>query len=138
MFRFLYSSFLHCICCCCRVYAHNKRRQTRTGKSFNQQEMGYVGTSSMDPNWPEAHLQSNEDELNDDEDNIDDQIDDIWSRMESRIPTLVVISIIVGYIYLGGIIFSMSQGWSMIISVYFCYITLATIGFGDYVCKRFE
>ncbi len=136
MFRFMYSSLLHCICCCCRIYARTKRRRNDTGNSLNQHELDYVGATSIDPTWPEANHHVNGENFND-EDDIDDQLNDVWTRMESRVPILVVISIIIAYICLGAIMFHKSEGWTMTISVYFCYITLSTIGFGDYVCKRF-
>jgi hypothetical protein len=142
MFRFLYSTLLHCICCCCRIYARS-RRAKRTGRVVRTEGIQYVGSTSMDPSWPEAHRSHTEDQhsyIDDDVDdeNIDEEIYDVYSRMESRVPILVIIAIIIGYICLGALMFSYSEGWTMLISVYFCYITLATIGFGDYVCHRFE
>jgi hypothetical protein len=134
MFRFLYSTFLHCVCCCCRIYTRSHRR----GKPRKRRGIDYVGKTTMDPNWPEAHEQTNGETISDDEYNIDEAIeeenDDVWQRMESRVPILAVISIIIGYICLGAFMFHKSEGWTMTISVYFCYITLSTIGFGDYVC----
>jgi hypothetical protein len=142
MFRFLYSTLLHCICCCCRIYARS-RRPKRTGKSINSHGIEYVGSTSMDPSWPEDHRPVAGDKFHydthdndDDGDNIDDEIYDVYYRMESRVPVLAVISIIIAYIYLGSLMFNYFEGWSMIICVYFCYITLSTIGFGDYVCHR--
>lgn len=144
MFRFLYSSLLHCICCCCRIYARSKRRHVRTNKSTKHQGIEYVGTTSVDASWSELNPGENVNSYDNyythtgmTEEEIDDEINDVWNRMESRVPILVVISIIIGYICLGAIMFSNTEGWSMSTSVYFCYITLSTIGFGDYVCKKF-
>lgn len=142
MFRFLYSTFLHCVCCCCRIYAHSRRPKNR-GKQVNSVGFEYVGTTSADPTWPETYRQATDSKFYTDDsrdqsdaidDDIDDEIDDVFSRMESRVPILVVITIIIGYICLGAIMFNYFEGWSMTAAVYFCYITLATIGFGDYVC----
>ncbi|UJR15786.1 hypothetical protein I4U23_002718 [Adineta vaga] len=143
MFRFMYSTFLHCMCCCCRVYMRNRRRKRRMrdGKSSNQHAMDYVGKTSIDPNWPEATQQQTDGErLSDDEYDMDhdddDDMEDVWTRMESRVPILVVILIIIGYVFLGALVVNQFEGWSMRESVYFCYITLSTIGFGDYVMKN--
>ncbi len=142
IFRFVYSILLRCICCCCRIYGRNKRRQNSRKKSSNEQDMEYVGATTVDPSWPEAHHQHhvNRENFNDYEDDsdedLDDEIDEVWRHMENRVPILVVMAVIVGYIYLGAIMFSNTEGWTILISVYFCYISLATIGFGDYVCKK--
>ena len=133
IFRFLYSTFLHCIFCCCRIYTRSRRRRIRLKKSLNNKTTDYVGTISVDPYWTETNDQSDEENLNDD----DDELNDIWYRMENRVPILVVVLIIVSYIYLGALMFNKFEDWSMRESIYFCYITLSTIGFGDYVCKRF-
>ncbi|CAF0933943.1 unnamed protein product [Adineta steineri] len=139
MFRFLYSTSLHFMCCCCRIYMRSRyrKRRLRGENSFNQQKIGYVGTGSVDPHWPEANHQYDGDKLSDEEYDIDDEIDqemdDIWNRMESRVPILAVLIIIIGYIFFGAFIFNRFEGWTMVESVYFCYITLSTIGFGDYV-----
>jgi hypothetical protein len=140
IFRFLYSGLLHCFCCVCRAYVRNRRRQKRRiriGKIKNPHEIDYTGTTSIDPSWPEAHQQHINGKVSDDEyDDDDDEEEDIWDRMESRVPFGAVVLIISGYICLGAFMFSRFEGWTLIQSVYFCYITLATIGFGDYVCKR--
>lgn len=143
IFRFGYSTLLHCICCFCRIYARS-RRAKRTKRVVRTEGIEYVGSTSMDPSWPEAqrsHTGSDGhtyiDEYDEEED-VDEEIYDVYYRMESRVPILAIISIIIGYICLGALMFSYSEGWTMLISVYFCYITLATVGFGDYVCQRFE
>ncbi|CAF1296485.1 unnamed protein product [Rotaria sordida] len=146
IFRFMYSGLLHCFCCVCRAYTRNRRRQTQqiyNRKIKSPQGDDYVGTATIDPSWPEAnrHInrklndddENNYDNDNDNNDDDDDYKDDIWSRMESRVPFGAVILIIIGYICLGAFMFNKFEGWTMIQSVYFCYITLATIGFGDYV-----
>jgi hypothetical protein len=99
--------------------------------------VAHVGTATMDPHWPEANG-VHDDKLSDDgdDDDIDDEADDVWNEIENRVPTSVVILIIIGYICLGAIMFNKSEGWTMIESIYFCYITLSTIGFGDYVCNK--
>jgi hypothetical protein len=105
-----------------------------------------VGTTTVDPSWPEAQmhrrrqvnydnrsLDYNDNDDGDGDDDDDDESVDIWDRMENRVPFGVVIMIFFGYISLGGLMFTRFENWSMRESVYFCYITLATVGFGDYV-----
>jgi ABC-type Na+ efflux pump permease subunit len=71
----------------------------------------------------------------DDDDDDDDDENDIWARMESGVPFGVVMIIFFGYISMGAFMFHRFEDWPMIQSLYFCYVTLATVGFGDYVCQ---
>jgi len=38
-----------------------------------------------------------------------------------------------GYIALGALVFKLSEDWELLVCLYFCFITLSTIGFGDFV-----
>ncbi|XP_031550131.1 potassium channel subfamily K member 18-like [Actinia tenebrosa] len=38
-----------------------------------------------------------------------------------------------GYLCLGSMFFSLGEGWSLFESFYYCFITLSTVGLGDYV-----
>ncbi len=141
----MYSALLHCCCCVCRIYTRGRRRRKRrihAGKMKGSQDIDYTGTASIDPSWPEASHQRTGGKLNDNEydydDDDEDEEEDIWDRMESRVPFGAVIIIIIGYIFLGAFMFSKFEGWTLLQSVYFCYITLSTIGFGDYVCHIFH
>lgn len=124
-------------------------RRLRAGKIPSAYEPDCVGTATLDPSWPEAHgryeqtvvddenpaeqnRRAVESDSDDDADERDEK-DDIWNRMESRVPFGAVILIFFGYIFLGAFMFNRFEGWPMTVSVYFCYITLATVGFGDYV-----
>lgn len=131
MFRFLYSAFLNCICCYCRIRSHqHKKRFVDREKQSNSYGIDYVGQMSIDPSWPEYY-----NNLNNHENDLDNKFDESWYRVKNRVPILVIISIIVGYLYLGAFMFHKFENWSLRESVYFCYIALSTIGFGDYVCK---
>lgn len=52
---------------------------------------------------------------------------------EVQVPISVTVMILVGYIAIGALLFSLWEGWGPVESSYFCFITLSTIGFGDYV-----
>lgn len=55
-------------------------------------------------------------------------------KKEVRVPLFVSLLIVAGYIFGGAVIFSLWQkNWDYLIGSYFCFITLSTIGFGDYV-----
>lgn len=131
IFRFMYAGLLHCCCCACRAYTRARRRrirQIREQRIKNPSGIDYTGATASDPTWPDTG-RSNDEQLFDDE----EEDDDIWDRMEGRVPFGAVILIIIGYICLGAFMFNKFESWTLIQSVYFCYITLSTIGFGDYV-----
>ena len=152
IFRFAYSSILHAFCCICRSYSDHrngrqKRRRSREIEPVSKIE--YVGSRSIDPAWPEAiderltddesdregkHYTQNEDIDDDDEENVDE----VWNRIEHRVPTALVICIIIGYLCLGGLMFQRFENWTMTQSVYFSYITLSTVGFGDFVSLKID
>ncbi|CAH1801168.1 unnamed protein product [Owenia fusiformis] len=51
-----------------------------------------------------------------------------------RVPLTLSFMLIVGYIFLGAALFTMwEDDWDYLIGSYFCFITLTTIGFGDFV-----
>ncbi|CAF1263140.1 unnamed protein product [Adineta ricciae] len=132
IFRFMYSGLLHCCCCACRAYTRARRRRIRRIREQqikNPSGIDYTGTAPVDPTWPETSRSFNDKMYDDDE----EEEEDIWDRMEGRVPFGAVILIIIGYICLGAFMFNRFEGWTMVQSVYFCYITLSTIGFGDFV-----
>ncbi|XP_046351663.2 potassium channel subfamily K member 1-like [Haliotis rufescens] len=53
---------------------------------------------------------------------------------EVRVPVSITLFIMTGYIIGGAIMFALwEKDWDFLIASYFCFITLSTIGFGDYV-----
>jgi hypothetical protein len=49
------------------------------------------------------------------------------------VPIVVTLCVMTVYIFMGAIVFSQWEGWSIDDSVYFCFVTLTTLGFGDMV-----
>ena len=49
------------------------------------------------------------------------------------VPISLSLLILSSYVLFGGIIFKTLEGWSILDGVYFCFITLSTIGLGDLV-----
>lgn len=135
IFRFMYAGLLRCVCCVCRTYTRNRRRtkrRTRTGKNKPKEDIDYTGTASLDPTWPEA-MQNTDEKYSDEEYEDEEEDGDIWDHIEGRVPFGAVVLIIIGYICLGAFMFNRFEKWSLTSSVYFCYVTLSTMGFGDYV-----
>lgn len=56
------------------------------------------------------------------------------SKEGTRVPIIVSIMLIAIYIFGGAMLFTLwEQDWDYLIGSYFCFITLSTIGFGDFV-----
>jgi hypothetical protein len=45
----------------------------------------------------------------------------------------VTLLVIFGYILLGAVMFGMWENWDAMAAAYYCFITISTIGFGDFV-----
>lgn len=54
------------------------------------------------------------------------------SNYHQHVPVSLVLAILATYLFLGAIMFSVWEGWSFLDSIYFCFITVSTIGFGDF------
>lgn len=65
---------------------------------------------------------------------LDDDEQDFYEEEEQMsVPLLVTVFVIPLYLTLGAILFKIWENWSFLNSFYFCFITLTTIGFGDFV-----
>lgn len=68
-----------------------------------------------------------------DDDYIETDDEDDAPHHNKPVPIWLSILLVVGYIFGGAFLFSGWEKWSFLDSAYFCFITLTTIGFGDFV-----
>jgi len=55
-------------------------------------------------------------------------------NLQIHVPLYISLLLITGYIFLGAFMFGLwEDDWDLLISSYFCFVTLSTIGFGDFV-----
>ena len=54
-------------------------------------------------------------------------------KKHQEVPIWVCLVLIVGYNLLGSLLFTVWEDWDFLTGVYFCFVTLSTIGFGDVV-----
>ena len=62
-----------------------------------------------------------------------DEVFDTKDIFEVTVPIYVSCLLLTSYITLGAVLFSLWEGWTFLEGCYFSFITLSTIGFGDYV-----
>ncbi|CAF0871027.1 unnamed protein product [Adineta ricciae] len=110
MFRFIYGKI---ICAPCKLI---KRRSAATRKAKAEEENAVVKGPINN--------------MGDDDDFVEDEQP---SNHRVAVPLTVTMIIIAAYIWIGSALFHNFEGWTMIQSGYFCFITLSTIGFGDFV-----
>ena len=60
-------------------------------------------------------------------------ITDMDEIQKVNVPISVSFALMVGYIGVGALLFSIVEDWKYLVASYFCFVTLSTIGFGDYV-----
>ncbi|XP_029159211.1 TWiK family of potassium channels protein 18 [Nylanderia fulva] len=84
---------------------------------------GEVDTSSLEETSPR-------DDEGDDE---GDDGSDSYDPQHVTVPLTLCLAIMVGYIWGGAVLFSKWEDWDMLEGSYFCFVSLSTIGFGDYV-----
>ncbi|XP_060067915.1 TWiK family of potassium channels protein 18-like [Ylistrum balloti] len=122
-FRFLYKHVcLAVIWLCCPSQAKWQRQSDSRIKSSTKEEADLIRSSRKG-------------ELHDDVTIvIGDKTPKANKESEKvRVPILVSLMLIAAYIFGGATLFAMWEGWDYLVGSYFCFITLSTVGFGDFV-----
>lgn len=58
---------------------------------------------------------------------------DDCTPQDVRVPIPIVLTFVACYVMIGALLFEWLEEWSLSDAAYFCFITLSTIGFGDFV-----
>ena len=124
IFKFVYSKV--CCCGCCR-------RKDRT-KDNRESPQGNETPEAWKTNF-EKGKDSGPVIIDDDEDEDEEEEEEHIS-----VPLTVTMSVIAIYILLGAVMFGAWEGWDTLVAAYFSFVTVSTIGFGDYVpgTSKFE
>ena len=101
-FRFVYSRI------CCRLCYNKKKKTKNSNKNAKQTETN---------GKPKDRIN-----VIDDAEKLDEEEEKV------TVPLTVTMIIITAYLVIGGVIFNYFEGWTIPESIYFCFITLSTIG----------
>ncbi|XP_014479174.1 PREDICTED: two pore potassium channel protein sup-9 isoform X7 [Dinoponera quadriceps] len=97
---------------------------------------GEVDASSLDPE--ETSPRDDDDDgggVDEGDGNDEDEDDgsDSYDPQHVTVPLTLCLAIMVGYIFGGAVLFSIWEDWNLLDGSYFCFVSLSTIGFGDFV-----
>ncbi|XP_048505236.1 TWiK family of potassium channels protein 18 isoform X2 [Athalia rosae] len=82
---------------------------------------GVLETSSVDQ------------ESSGDDGESEDDSESSYDPQHVTVPLTLCLAIMVGYVCAGALLFAVWEDWDFLEGSYFCFISLSTIGFGDYV-----
>ncbi|OQV25261.1 hypothetical protein BV898_00945 [Hypsibius exemplaris] len=80
---------------------------------------------------PDEHTQVIIHDVQDDDSHMGGDFEPRYEKVS--VPVYICLLVVFGYIIGGSILFASWEGWNLLDGAYFCFITLTTIGFGDFV-----
>ena len=124
MFRYVYSRI------CCRLCLKKKApKQQQSISNQYDQDLATARPNDVTPVWgmetdhsEKPPMSTKRDPRVVDDPPLDDEDDKV------SVPLTVTMLIILAYLGLGGVLYMLTEGWSYVQSIYFCFVTLATIG----------
>ncbi len=129
--------FIYCNVCCSYCNMVKKRRNLRALQSVDlsrntSPSTPPVLTSNPNPTDSATNIESPPSA------NVVEFVDNFnIDYRKTTIPISVTLSLLSSYLILGAVLFSEWENWKFLDGAYFCFVTLATIGLGNYlVLKR--
>ncbi|KAK9880630.1 hypothetical protein WA026_011871 [Henosepilachna vigintioctopunctata] len=128
-FKWIYANI--CLCRWCPGVASRRAERKRRAEKIRYY-------SEEDPYFNERlRSEENEDQKNEcssnsTEESVEDS-EESYDVESVTVPITVCLMIMVGYICFGGFLFCKWEDWRFLEAAYFCFISLSTIGFGDFV-----
>jgi hypothetical protein len=143
IFRHAYVNVCCCACNCFRrrVVRPRSAGSRRPGTATAAAAAGSMGDSTE--TWKSRYEQQQQQHTMDGSeisraslvDDVEDDDEDEEEEMGQQIsvPLTITLGMVGGYIFMGALLFSVWEGWDWLTSAYYCFVTIATIGFGDVV-----
>ncbi|CAF2987529.1 unnamed protein product [Rotaria sp. Silwood2] len=130
--------FIYCNVCCSYCNMIKKRRNLRALQSVELSHNTSPSLSSspivttLAPN--NLPIVSSNNIENKPSTNVVEFVDNfIIDYRKTTIPISITLSLLTSYLILGAVLFSEWENWKFLDGAYFCFVTLATIGLGDFV-----
>ncbi|PAA74195.1 hypothetical protein BOX15_Mlig018280g2 [Macrostomum lignano] len=128
LFRSFYLNIFCCKCFVKKLPNENKLMEAMQENGGNAQT-SWQQVEEGDGKRPPAKVTVIEDDVEEEEENEEDDV--------VNIPITVTIILLILYILMGAAVFMVwEKEWTLVEGTYFSFITLSTIGFGDYVPGR--
>lgn len=128
LFRWTYVK----VCCGYCNYRKKKKSKLIEGDSKNPREIGSASPTSSAMANDTHDFNTSQTRIVDDHEDIENEMNEKDEIENASVPLTITILTITCYIGFGAIIFHFFEGWLPIESAYFCFVTLTTIGFGDF------
>ncbi|XP_064537864.1 maternal protein pumilio isoform X3 [Drosophila montana] len=119
------------------LYDATANTETSDDEEYMQHGSEQFVLKKLRPSRPNGSLECVQHQMADDEEDEDDDDDDDEDEESQRqVPISLVLFILMCYICVGTVIFALWENWSLVDGAYFCFVTLSTIGYGDFVPAR--
>ncbi|CAF5011098.1 unnamed protein product, partial [Rotaria sp. Silwood1] len=125
--------FIYCNICCSYCNMIKKRRNLRALQSveLSHNASSSITTTLASNNSPEVSSNNIEAKPST---NVVEFVDNFTiDYRKTTIPISITLSLLSSYLILGAVLFSEWENWKFLDGAYFCFVTLATIGLGDFV-----
>ncbi|CAF1434785.1 unnamed protein product [Adineta ricciae] len=132
MFRFVYGR----ICCGACYMIKRRRAQARKAKAEENRVNNMDGNGTKSNGWDADDNINESSEKKGQSKTLENEAGDVDESLDDQrvtVPLTITMLIIAVYIFVGSVIFHNFEQWTMTQAGYFCFITLSTIGFGDFV-----
>jgi Ion channel len=103
-------------------------KSARQGASPGESETEAWKQSYNNRGDPDRAASSQSTIIDDDDDDEDED-----EGLKLSVPLTITIGMLAFYVFMGALLFGVWEGWDWLTGAYFCFITISTIGFGDYV-----
>lgn len=111
------------------------QRDATAGEQFRLTKLNKSNkTTKPDEHAAYCDIDATVDQAEDDE--VASNADSEAEKAGAQVPISIVLLILICYICLGTVIFAFWENWSIVDGAYFCFVTLTTIGYGDFMPER--
>lgn len=125
LFRWMYVK----VCCGICNYRKKKQQESESHKNFTtNSQLAETRAPSRVTSANPSEFDNAEARIVDDNEDLENEINDKDDIEGVSVPLTITILVVTGYILSGAVLFHFTDGFGLIESAYFCFVTLTTIG----------